>query len=514
MTTPERPVTMLIAALGGEGGGVLTSWIVAAAAVEGLAAQSTSIPGVAQRTGATTYYIEIVPARLSELEGRRPVLALSPGIGDVDLVVASELLEAGRAVAAGYVTPDRTVLIGSVGRSYLVVEKMAMADGRYDPDRLLHAIRQHAQTALLFDMEALAKQTGTMINAVMLGLIAGSGRLPMAVESFEAAIRQEGKAAEGNLRGFRAGLEAARTQVVAAGEKPVAKRGHAAAASLADIEHEVLASMPAAARDIIVEGVRRLAAYQDLAYGRRYLERLRPIVAADARAGSEGRLLRETARHLAVRMSFEDVIRVAQAKIDPARFARISDELKIGRHEPHAIVEFLKPGIEEICSLLPPRLAKPILDHAARRGWLGRVYWGMEIRTTSISGFLRFWLLAKLRRWRPRSHRFVEEQTAIDAWLALILEGAKRSGELALEVAECARLIKGYGDTHKRGSDNYRVIADRVIRPVLEGVMPLAQGIDAIASARTAALKDPEGESLARCLADIAQHAGFRIAAE
>ncbi len=272
--------------------------------------------------------------------------------------------------------------------------------------------------------------------------------------------------------------------------------------------------MPAAAREIIVEGVRRLAAYQDLAYARRYLDRLRPIVAADARAGVDGRLLRETARHLAVRMSFEDVIRVAEAKIDPARFARISDELKIKRHEPHAIVEFLKPGIEEICSLLPPRLARPILDYSARRGWLGRVYWGMEIKTTSVTGFLRFWLLAKLRRWRPRSHRFREEQTAIDAWLGLILEAAKLSGDLALEIAECARLIKGYGDTHKRGSDNYRAIVDQVIRPVLSGAMPVAQGIDAIASARTAALKDPEGESLARCLADIAQHTGFRIAAE
>jgi indolepyruvate ferredoxin oxidoreductase, beta subunit len=514
MTTPERPITILVAALGGEGGGVLTSWIVAAATNEGLPTQSTSIPGVAQRTGATTYYIEIVPARLSELDGRRPVLALSPGVGDVDLVVASELLEAGRAVAAGYVTPDRTVLIGSVGRSYLVVEKMAMGDGRYDPDRLLQAIRQHAQAALLLDMEALAKQSGAMVNAVMLGLIAGSGRLPIAIEAFEAAIRQEGKAAEGNLRGFRAGLAAARAQAVATEQSEPAKRGHAAAPALADIEHEVAASMPAAAREIIVEGVRRLAAYQDLAYARRYLDRLRPIVAAEARADAAGRLLRETARHLAVRMSFEDVIRVAQAKIDPARFARISDELKIKPHEPHAIVEFLKPGIEEICSLLPPRLARPILDYSARRGWLGRVYWGMEIKTTSVTGFLRFWLLAKLRRWRPRSHRFLEEQTAIDAWLGLILEGAKLSGELALEIAECARLIKGYGDTHKRGRDNYSIIVDQVIRPLLSGATPVAQGIDAIASARTAALKDPEGESLARCLADIAQHTSFKIAAE
>jgi len=516
MTTPERPITILIAALGGEGGGVLTNWIVAAAGRQGLPAQSTSIPGVAQRTGATTYYIEIVPVPWRELGARRPVLALSPGVGDVDLVVASELLEAGRAIAAGFVTPDRTVLIGSTSRSYLVVEKMAMGDGRYDSERLLKAIAQHARAALMFDMEALAKQSAAIVNAVMLGLIAGSGALPIPAEAFEAAIRGEGKAAESNLRGFRAGLEAARAGTTAAAASPTAahKRHRPASASLADIEREIAETMPVHARDIMVEGARRLAAYQDLGYVRLYLDRLDAIRVADARARAEGRLLRETARHLAVRMSFEDVIRVAQAKIDPARFARIADELKISPGEPFTVTEFLKPGIEEMCSLLPPRLARSILDRAARRGWLGRVYCGMEVKTTSVTGYLRFWLLAKLRRWRPRSHRFREEQGGIESWLGLIAQAATLSADLALEIAECARLIKGYGDTHKRGTDNYRRIEERVILPALAGTMPVARAIDAIASARTAALADPEGESLTRCLADIERHAAFKVAAE
>ena len=209
MNGPQpRPITILIAALGGEGGGVLTEWIIAAAASCGLPVQSTSIPGVAQRTGATTYYIEIVPVPWSELGGNRPVLALAPGIGDVDIVVASELMEAGRAIGAGFVTPDRTLLIASTARSYLVVEKTAMADGRYDSARLLKAIEEHAQEHLLIDMEALAKQSGAMINAVMLGIIAGCERLPISAETFEAAIRADGKAVAANLKGFRAGLAA------------------------------------------------------------------------------------------------------------------------------------------------------------------------------------------------------------------------------------------------------------------------------------------------------------------
>ena len=71
MSAPQaRPITILIAALGGEGGGVLTDWIVAAASQLGFPVQSTSIPGVAQRTGATTYYIEIVPVRAARASPR------------------------------------------------------------------------------------------------------------------------------------------------------------------------------------------------------------------------------------------------------------------------------------------------------------------------------------------------------------------------------------------------------------------------------------------------------------
>jgi indolepyruvate ferredoxin oxidoreductase, beta subunit len=259
----SRPITLLIAALGGEGGGVLTDWIIAAAASHGLPVQSTSIPGVAQRTGATTYYIEVFPRPWHELGGLRPVLALSPGIGDVDIVVASELLEAARTVAAGFVTPDRTAVIASIHRSHSIAEKMAMGDGRLDSEKLINEIVANAREAALFDMDAAAKGTGTMINAVMLGALAASGRLPVPVEAFEAAIRGDGRAVEANLRGFAAGLAAIRQG--AARRNAPGKARTAAMATLADLEAQ--AARFAGAADIVVEGLRRLAAYQDTTRG-------------------------------------------------------------------------------------------------------------------------------------------------------------------------------------------------------------------------------------------------------
>jgi indolepyruvate ferredoxin oxidoreductase beta subunit len=506
----SRPITILIAALGGEGGGVLTEWIVAAAAQAGFPVQSTSIPGVAQRTGATTYYIEILPVPSRDLGDRRPVLALTPGVGDIDIAVASELLEAGRTVANGFVTLDRTHVIASLSRFYAMDEKIAMGDGRFDQDKLIKVIRDNARDALLVDMDALAKQSGSIINAVMLGTIAGCGRLPLKREQFEAAIREDGKSVESNLKGFRAGFEATRSLVQPGKER---EKKRSAAPTPAMVEHEVARTFPATAQTTGLEGVRRLIHYQSVNYAWLYLSRLRSVVEADQLLGAQGRLVKEVARHLAVRMSYEDVVRVAQAKIAPARMRRIArEELRVNA-EPFSVHDFLKPGIEEMCQLLPPFLARPILRLAERKGWLGRVYFGMEIDSTSISGFLRFLVLAKLRWLRPYGYRYKQEQRQIDGWLALVREAARLSPELAIEVAECARLIKGYGDTHARGVANYVAVEARVIRPILAGQIPLARAADAIVNARTAALVDPDGDGLARSLDSIDSPA-LRVAAE
>lgn len=515
MTIPSRPLTLLIAALGGEGGGVLTDWIVAAAISLGFPVQSTSVPGVAQRTGATTYYIEILPVPWSELGGQTPVFGLTPGIGDVDVVLASELLEAGRAIANGFVTADRTFVIASGHRQYAITEKMAMADGRYDPLRLLGAIDQHAQAALIFDMDAVARDSNAMINAVMLGALVASKRLPIPQDALREAIRADGKAADANIRGFEAGLKAAAQQE---SEGPVFappdKRLEPGARRLRKLEAEVAETFPAEAAAVAVEGIRRLYHYQNRRYARSYIARLKPIAEADKAFGVDGRLLRETARHLAVRMSYEDVIRVAAAKIAPDRIARIRADMAAKPGERLRIVEFLKPGLDEMCQIMPPWLARRVLSAAERRERLRNLHFAMEIETTSVFGFFRLWWLAKLRVFRPRTWRFQEEQRAIEEWLTLVNDAVAHSPALALEIAACAQLLKGYGDTLRRGRENYRAIETRIIRPVLAGHIPVTTGIDAIASARTAALTDPEGESLANCLAELERTKVLALAAE
>ena len=202
------PVSILIAALGGEGGGVLSNWLVESAMAAGFPVQSTSIPGVAQRTGATTYYLEIFPVPIDELGDREPVLTLTPGPGEIDLMIASELLEAGRAMQNGFISPDRTTLIASTHRLYSVAEKTVAADGRYQADKIINAAEQMAGACLLRDYRKLSEASGSIINAVLLGAVAASEKLPFGKEVLEQTIRKSGIAVEANLKGLDAGFSA------------------------------------------------------------------------------------------------------------------------------------------------------------------------------------------------------------------------------------------------------------------------------------------------------------------
>jgi indolepyruvate ferredoxin oxidoreductase, beta subunit len=469
----ERPITILIAALGGEGGGVMADWLMEAATKSGYPAQATSIPGVAQRTGATTYYLEIFPFPRKELNGKDPVLSLTPSPGNVDVMVASELIEAGRAMLNGFVSPERTTLIASTHRIYATVEKMQMADGRFDSERVHEAAKQLAKNAVLFDMRKLAQESGTVINAVLFGAMAGSGVLPLAREACEQAIRHGGRGAEASLRGFAAGYEIAARERPTPVEAPPPKR----ASEL---------------KEIMDLGTQRLKDYQGEKYAALYEERMKPFL------GEDEKLAAEVARHLALWMAYEDIIRVADLKTRASRFERVRKEVGAKGGEPVVVIDYLKPGVEEFASVLPYGLGKRVIQWAEKHGKLDAYNVGMHIRTSGVFGYLLVRSLAWLRPWRPMSYRYREEQQLIERWLGHVAEAARRDGALAREIAECARLIKGYGETHRRGKGNFLAILDALVEnPATANAREQAA---AIRKAREAALADPEGQALGKTL--------------
>ena len=497
--TRTRPITIAIFAMGGEGGGVLADWIIDLAEHSGYIAQLTSVPGVAQRTGATNYYLEIF--RKPANGGLEPVMGLIPMPGDIDVVVASELMEAGRAIQRGLVTPDRTTLIASTNRVFSMTERLAMADGRVDETALFEGCRAAAKSFHAFDMAALAEATGSVISSVLFGALAGSKALPFERGAYEAAIRRGGVGIQASLAAFTAGFEAAlagTTAPVRAPAEPPAQTP-AAAGALASLLQDVERDFPAAARKVIRIGVERTADYQGIGYARLYLQRLAPIVAIDERREAQTPLLQETARQLALAMAYEDTIRVAELKIRPSRFARVRAEVRATADQIIEIAEFMHPRTQEIADTLPAPLGRFILNNAPVRAMFDRMCRkGRTVKTTSISGFLLLYTVAAMKPLRPHSLRYGKEQKAIDDWLATIGAMAFKNYDLAIEVAAARNLVKGYGDTHERGQARFATLMETLPRLVHR-----PDGPAKLTALRKAANADDNGAALAAAVTDL-----------
>lgn len=487
-------IKLVVMAVGGQGGGVLTGWIEAVCRKAGRAVQATSVAGVAQRTGATVYYVEIGPEDVAA-----PIFSLMPAAGDVDILIAAELMEAGRAIQRGFVTPDRTTLIASSHRSLAVSEKVVPGDGIAKGAEVLAAAEIAAERMLVADMEALAVSNASVISASLLGALAGSGALPFGREAFEDAIRASGRGVDASLAAFAAGFDAvgatpevAEAEVTPAGEVIVPDGMQADWQAL----EARVAALPDAAVDMARAGLRKVVSFQDMAYGAEYLDRVEALREFE-RAG--GDLIEAAAKHIANAMAYDDVIRVADRKTQATRVSRIDNEVSAGADATVQVTEYFHPRAEEIAGMLPAKWGARL---EASPKWMGRVdRWfgkGRRIRTDRVRGFALLYVLAGLRRARRGLRRHAVEQAHLDAWLTHVHDCAATDYDLAVELLRCRRLIKGYSDTHARGLSKF----DKVCNGA-RLVAGRSDAADWVRRLRDAALQDEDGAALLGALATI-----------
>ena len=444
----DRPICVLVAALGGQGGGVLMDWLVAASRIEGFPAQATSTPGVAQRTGATTYYFEVFPEVGLD---RRPVFSIYPAPGAVDLQVSFEPTEAARALSGGFVGPETTV-ITAAERIFSTSEKIRPGDGTIELTPVLEALESCAGKLSIVDLAEGVRTGRCHPNAVMFGAIAASGILPFTVETCRKAIERSGVAVEQNLAGFDAG-KALPSMPIAATQNPPALFS-AAPADLA----EQIRSLPKPVQQMAGHAATHLLDYQDADYAKMFLQRLDRVIACD-RKDMNHRLSVSVARRLAAWMAYEDVIRVAQLKTRPGRLSRIRADLAIGDDVPLKVHDFLKPGREELLDLLPSSSRKLKDVPHANRSSAGLA---LKLKTSGPFGWAVMRLLASLRGWRRRSRRYEREQALIDRWLDAVIRMAGSDYGLACELADLAVWARGYGDVRHRGfGELNRLITDK-----------------------------------------------------
>jgi indolepyruvate ferredoxin oxidoreductase, beta subunit len=493
-----QAISILLCALGGEGGGVLADWLVDVARHADHPAQATSIPGVAQRTGATTYYIEIFPQPRSALGGKRPVLGLNPLPGRLDALVSSELLETARQIGNGLTSAEHTCVITSSARILTTLEKMSMGDGRKDDAALRTLVSTHSKAHHILDMARITQEAGTVVSAVMFGCIAASGLLPFARADYEAVIGSTGKAAQASLRGFGMAYDAIAAQRQQQSFIEAVMTPHKPAA--AEVPAIVAQTFPAPLHAMVSLGYARVLEYQSAAYAQTYLTRLESVFLAEQKTQAPDAnawpVTEESARWLALWMAFDDVVRVADLKSRLSRLQRVRGEVKAKEDELLKIYDHFKPGVPELAGLLPNALAQKLIRWDRQRVAQGQAPWAMPLKigTHGIVGMLALRLMAKLKVLRPLGSRFQAEQRAIAQWTTAVTQATARDHALGHEVARCGQLIKGYGSTNERGKDNLMHIITHAARPRED--QTIAQQVQNIERIRQAALQDEAGKSL------------------
>jgi indolepyruvate ferredoxin oxidoreductase beta subunit len=499
-----KPLSLAVLAMGGQGGGVLADWIVGLAESQGWMAQTTSVPGVAQRTGATLYYIEMLPP----LDGKAPIFSLMPTPGDVDVVMAAELMEAGRSVLRGLVTPDKTVLIASTHRAFAVVEKQSPGDGIANPEVVIDATDFAAKRTVAFDMESLAIRNGSVISSAMFGALAATESLPFPKEAFEATIRAGGKGIEQSLKAFNAAFERTRkdpTEKVSGTPKKrldalPAAVGHPALDRLVD---RIRKEFPDVAHAMLYAGVKKLTDFQDPDYAGEYLDRLGRLHQLDRSNGGADRdfiFTVQAAKYLAVAMAYDDVIRVADLKVRQSRFERVRREVGAKADQVVYMTEYMHPRMEEVCGTMPKGLGLWIENRPKLFAALDKmVNKGRRVQTGTLFWFCGLYVVSALRGRRRGTLRHFRETAHTEAWLAEAQALLATNYPLAVEVLNARRLVKGYSDTHSRGLSKF----DRVMS-ALPMLKTRSDGADWMKRLRQAALLDESGIALDGALKTVA----------
>ena len=250
--------------------------------------------------------------------------------------------------------------------------------------------------------------------------------------------------------------------------------------------------LPDSAAPIVSEAIHRLIEYQGAAYAKLYADRLRRFV---GKHGVDDAMFGEIARLMAMRMCYEDPIRIAQLKLA---------ELKTDTGAPRgpSADDVRKFRLDELVDVLPAVVAEPVLDALEWAGWLHK---RISIRFSNANwwGIRRLKIEASLRRWRRFSVRYSRERVWVERWLHMIDRSLTKQPAAASAMVQSATMVQGYGASYRWGLADWHAIIDGLAKPTFDGVLPLDDLAGAVAEARAAALPDPRQAALKRSIAEI-----------
>jgi indolepyruvate ferredoxin oxidoreductase beta subunit len=474
----KQSLRVLIGTVGGQGGGVLSDWLIHGLLNANWNAVSIGLLGLSQRAGTVTYYCEASSDKESKV-----VNSMFAVPGDVNLFIGQELLELGRLLSSGYASED-CVIVGNLGRTYTTLEKMPSEAGVYDSSIIVEAAESLSPSNnYLIDAPAFVTANNLQnltSNAFLLGVVVASKVIDLPPDPFVKAIEDSEVNVKGNIQAFHLGYRMFKEGKIHPGinqmveeEKSTSFPDEKKSLSTYQLPELILGKCSEQTIQLIRFACDRLENYQDKKYVQSYLQMIEEV--QGQKQVLEG-TVNAFVKNAALWLCYEDIPRVGQLKTDPDRYRKVFKEHGIGSRHVVKITDFFVPDVEQLVGMLP----KPLASIVKRAGVLfssdfENKSFPLRIQSTSILGYWSLRLLAIGRYWRRSSLRHQTEMQHFNYWFNSLKRVQDQSPVVAEIVAELGRVVKGYGHVRVKAINDVYVFIDKAIPHLL---MLEKQGFD------------------------------------
>lgn len=403
----EQPWNVLFTGVGGTGVTTVAAIIAMGAHVDGNAASSLDMTGLAQKGGPVLSHLRFAREPDMISTGRVPPAS-------TDCVIACDLVVAAGGDAINLMDSERTAAYANSDVTP-TSEFIRDRSKKFESDLLAARVKRQAADFAAFDAEALAIlyfNDAIYTNMIMAGYAWQKGRVPVSLRGLYRAIKLNGVKADDNMAAFDLGRIAAHDPArLEAAKDP---RGH--------IE-------PMTLDELIENRAARLTGYQNAAYAEQYRNLVAEVRRVETTAGLGERLSEAVARYAYKVMAYKDEYEVARLWTDGKFDAYLAKNFKGGKLNYH--------------------MAPPLLAKKDGKGHLVKKAFGPWMKT-AFKILRRFkWLRGT--RFDPfgwTAERKMERKlrdSYIDNMQRLLSDLSEKNLELAIAIAEIPDEIRGYG---------------------------------------------------------------------
>jgi len=461
-----EPIKIALLAVGGDGGSVFTNWCVNLAKNCGYFASSTSIAGVAQRTGSTLYYLELLPQIEIKKRDKTPVLSQMPVPGYVDLVIATEIVEIGRALNRGLIS-EKTTVIFSSHHSLAIAEKESSADEIIDAKEIIKEVEKHSKSKIIYsNFKKIAKKNGSVISSSLLGALSASEVLPFSKENFEKVIVDDKIGVANSIRTFREAYDEVKdekkSKELDTGLEKASLKIMPSYSKNKEVQKFIkrIKTYDKSLHDIAYLGVIHTSNWHNHKWGNYYLDELEKIIRLDNKK-KNFTLSYNYAKYLSTALSYDDLIFVASTKTSKKRLQEVREQVDAKENEIVEVLDFLHPGMEELCGFMPKTLGSKLSKSEGFKNFFTKYLdRDRRMKSTNLINFLILYFVGNLKRWRFKSFRHLQEMENVDFWNKRIIKLLENNYDLAVLIVQSYRVKKGYGDTFHRSQSKFKILLD------------------------------------------------------